>query len=233
MRIGILPGHNDEDQGAISYNGKSEHEICSEAAKIIFKTYKYVTPMFIELVPLERKAGETYTMQCNDVADQAIDLGVDLVISLHLNSYDGNARGCEGLINILLRGLNSDIERVADALTDYLNESLGIKERGNDGVKYLKPSHRGHKMTQILLNRGIQCVIVEPCFANIRTTESEKIVENPANYANAVIRSIVSTFSQPLNGIKRVEKAAKEVKKKTSFISRLVKSIKRGFRCPW
>lgn len=181
--VGIIVGHNELDQGCKAYNGRSEYSFCSEVADLvdgkIIEVFGYQKS--IKFKKVLRPNVSSYKDQCKMVAQVAKQIGASFCINLHLNSFDVDIRGCEGLI---LEESDHLAAVIASEFTKYLNEKMFFKNRG---IKFLNKSHRGFSMLEHLRLVGVPACIVEPCFVAFENDESRMIMENPDYYADAVI----------------------------------------------
>lgn len=176
--FGIVIGHNSKSRGAVNYFKESEWIFNQRIAR---KIQTLMAEKGYNVVILFRPPGWGYTAQCRHVADKALELGIKKVYCLHFNAAgSSSARGCEVLV---VENAGEMLKRVADGITDDLNEKLGIRERRQDGIGFLKSGHNGFGMLNAMNGRGIAAALPEPCFANFKTKESMAIFENEDRYA--------------------------------------------------
>ena len=181
--IALVIPHNKKSQGANNYLGESEYVF---GKRIISKVKVKLELLGYSIVIIERPVGG-YTYQCRHVAKMCKKYKVDFSLHLHFNSASYKVLGCE----VLIAPTQSDLDnKLADVLTDLLNERYGFKERGSDGVKTLEPSHNGYGMMSAVSKVGTVAVLLEPCFANRRTKESALIFENEDLYTDVIVDSI-------------------------------------------
>lgn len=83
----------------------------------------------------------------------------DLSIELHLNSYNGTAKGCEVLT---LAGDTASI-KIAQSFADSFCKEFDRVKRNIDGVKELASSDRGH-YSLLAVNDPPPSILVEPFF---------------------------------------------------------------------
>lgn len=181
--IALVIPHNKKSQGADNYFGESEYYF---GKRIINKMKVKLGGLGYSIVIIERPVG-SYSYQCSYVAKMCERYNVDFSLHLHFNSASYMVLGCEVLIDDTQTDLDN---KLADVITDLLNERYGFKERGNDGVKTLEPSHNGHGMLKAVASVGTIGVLVEPCFANIRTKESALIFEQEDKYVDVLVDSV-------------------------------------------
>ena len=127
-RIAIIIGHGNGDGGADTWNGSNEFEYNSLVAE-------YVKNESSQLI-------ETFYRTSSGivgVAAKAVAWKPDICIELHLNSYNGLAKGCEVLV------LEGDKE--SEKLARNFAVSFAIKfqrvVRGDKGVKWIGNRDRG------------------------------------------------------------------------------------------
>ncbi len=181
--IGIIVGHNNSSSGAVNYLGESEYTFNSRIAlKLKRKLEDFVN------VSIYKRPSGSYSHQVNSITNQLANCMHKAVISLHFNSAGPSARGCEVLIPSTPSPRDNEL---ADAITDELNEKLGISERRDDGVFVISRSHRGASMAYKVNSMGFTFCLVEPCFGDTRTSESIKIFENEDSYVDALAVSIL------------------------------------------
>lgn len=177
--IGILVGHNSQDQGAENYLGESEFIF---NRKIALAVQSALNNLKISSAVIYRPAVDSYTAQCNHVAREARRLGVKFLISLHFNAGPKGAHGCE----VLTSNTNDRlIVMYADLLTDLLEKNFGVKQRAADGVLPIPATHKGGGEIYKLQAIGIRSCIIEPCFAS-----EKSIFENEALYVATLVDSI-------------------------------------------
>jgi N-acetylmuramoyl-L-alanine amidase len=184
----IIVGHNEKSQGAVNYLNETEFVFNKRIAnklqvKLLEKTFNSHI--------IYRPTSGGYTYEVNSVVAECKKLNIKYAIELHFNSIAGTALGCEVLIT---DSKDEKDNQLANIITDLLNEKLGIKERGFDGVVVVSEQHRGSKMLYSLKNAGILSCIVEPCFANIKTKESSAIFENEDKYVDILAESILKVI---------------------------------------
>lgn len=188
FEVGLLVGHNQSAQGAYTYpmrdpqTGKirkfSEFEFnkprAREAISILSSKHSEDAPV------LFRSPGVGYSTQVDDVVDQCLELGIKVLLCLHINAASSSARGCE----MLVPESPSDIDnKIADLLSDMMEEKFNIIQRHGNGVKVVPKGHNGSLMLYKLRDAGIHAVIVEPVFGNHRTPESERFFASPEKYS--------------------------------------------------
>lgn len=189
-KIGLIVGHNSMKQGAANYKGEGEYSYYSRLAPVIAKR---LIRENIEVYIIKRPALRSYNSQCERVANRAEQIGLNFAICLHFNSAGKGARGCE-VLTVDPYSKKTNAVKFADLYTDLLNKEQGFRERGIDGVKLVKSGHNGFGMLHALDRRGVDACIIEPCFANHQTFESEYIFENEYAHADVIARAIAKTL---------------------------------------
>jgi N-acetylmuramoyl-L-alanine amidase len=186
-KVGIIVGHNSSSKGAVNYLGVSEFDF---NYKVAVMCCEHLKKLDIIGTVINRPAGKGYSAEVAEVAQKCKTLGITKSLELHFNSGEGKPLGCEGLVPESTTKEDNDFAKI---ITDLLNERLGIKERGIDGVKTIQRSDRGGGMLYGLKDNGITCVIVEPCFSN-KSEESEKIFTNPDYYAMLLAEAVNKAY---------------------------------------
>ena len=185
--IAILIGHNVIAQGAVNYKNESEYSFNSRIAE------KLLPKVESHAVILKRPAVKSYTANCAHIRKIVKELQVPLVISLHFNSYSRSVLGSEALL--ITTDSNLD-DKLGDKVTDLLNEKLGFKERGKDGVKHLESGTRAYKMHEYVKAAGGVLVTIEPCCANYKNSESQQIFENEDRYVEILAEAINEVMAE-------------------------------------
>lgn len=178
--VSIVVGHNSEKQGAVNYLGESEFVFNKRIAK---KLKLKLSQRWIPSVIFTRGAG-SYNEQCDRIYDACLEHKVRLSVHLHFNSASGDVLGCEALIVESETPLDN---LFAGIFTGTLAKRYGFKNRG---VKTLKRGHNGYGMMKAVRDSGAIAVLVEPCFADKKTSESELIFEQEDKYVDVLADAI-------------------------------------------
>ena len=186
VKVALVVGHNSEDQGAINYIGESEYLYNSRIARLV---QDRLARKDIGAAIVKRKPGVGYDAQVRSVKKQIQKLNPVIGICLHFNSYKKKAYGCEVLVTHGSRPGHANWD-LADAITDGLNERLGLVERHQDGVKPIKANHGGSGMLTMLEDNLVTAVLVEPVFANLETRESKIFFEREDLYVEILAKAI-------------------------------------------
>ena len=191
-RISIIVGHTKESQGAINYKGESEYAFNSRIAEKVAKHIKRINSEVEVRIFFRDGIGRS------GVANLVKEWKADISIELHFNSFKEKAYGIEILV------LHKDIVSMmaADAITDELADKFQLRERCHDGVRLLNDGERGYYNLKLLQSIPL-VMLIEPCFANIETSESRAIFEDEDKYAvilgNELIKTLgLSISNQPL-----------------------------------
>lgn len=105
-------------------------------------------------------------------------------VELHVNaSGDPRARGCE----YVSLGDAASIQWGAQFMAALFNE-YGIPHRRSGGLKLVKEGERGFRnLERMPVVQGGARVLLEPCFGDFRTEESEQIIKDPWRYAEVIL----------------------------------------------
>jgi len=204
VKVALIVGHTAKKKGARAYTGVLEYDfnkrVAHQVKDRLDKTGKYVTQVF------ERPEGG-YHWAVKQVAKNVAEFGADFSLELHFNSFERVAYGCEVLVTNDSKHFHENV-RLADLLTDMLANDFSLRQRGTvkytdldgsieygDGVKVLPYGKRGYHNLAYLHDAGVKhCLLVEPCFANLKSPESRAIFEGngPLNYVNTLVKFIMS-----------------------------------------
>lgn len=119
MKIGLRGGHSNKVQGAVGIVNEYEQ---------MQKFYNHVSKLLTEYGHTVVDCNSSASTQAKELAEgarKANDANVDLFISLHMNSYDGNAYGTECYIASTSSGSYKYAKKICENF-----ESLGFKNRG-------------------------------------------------------------------------------------------------------
>lgn len=174
-KFAIIVGHSEEDEGATTY-------------KRGLQEYGFNKPVAINLCSglcdfgYEAKVFFRNGKTMRQVSREVNAWGANVTIELHLNSYSKKAYGCEVLAELY----DKDAVALGDFVSDELQRVYGIKQRDGNGVKEVKKKDRGFYNLDVFNNTKFTSILIEPCFANFKTHESEKIIEYPMKYASTL-----------------------------------------------
>jgi N-acetylmuramoyl-L-alanine amidase len=149
-KIAIIVGHGNGDGGADTWNGSNEFEYNSLVAE-------YVKNESSQLI-------ETFYRTSSGivgVAAEAVAWKPDICIELHLNSYNGLAKGCEVLV---LEG-DKESERLARNFAVSFALKFQRVVRGDKGVKWIGNRDRGAASLRAL-SPIKQSILIEPMFCD-------------------------------------------------------------------
>lgn len=190
--LAFVVGHNERSKGATNYLGESEWVFNSRIAR---KAQNKLAELGIRTAILFRPTGKGYSSQVRSIKKQAARINAKYAFCMHFNAASSSkATGCE----VLIRNTRAtEDERVADYMTDLLNERMGFKERHDDGIKVLHSGHNGYGMLKGLYDVDCLAVLLEPCFAKNRK-QASKIFENEDAYVDIVVESALKLVTGKL-----------------------------------
>jgi N-acetylmuramoyl-L-alanine amidase len=221
-KIALIVGHyvNGKDKGAVSYTGEPESKYNLRiASKLSFELSK----LGIEAKIYTRDEYVTFAR----IAESIKAFNAQISIELHFNSFAQAALGCECLA---LVGDNDSIS-FADLLTDKIADIMHVSERHdefkkNDGVLLIAKGGRGYNNLNIIKSANkIPTVLIEPCFANIKTKESAKFFETEQLYVDSLSAAIVSWLNS--TAVKSVNTKGLPVSPKNT-VERIMNSVKKS-----
>jgi N-acetylmuramoyl-L-alanine amidase len=151
-RIAIIVGHGNGDGGADTIDGSNEFEYNSFVAEYVKKNSKQLVETFYR--------GPSGIV---GVGLKAVAWKADISIELHLNSFNGIARGCEVLV------LNGDKEsaKIGTLFARSFCEKFSRVLRGDNGIKWLSTADRGGASLKAV-SPIKQSILVEPLFCDNR-----------------------------------------------------------------
>jgi N-acetylmuramoyl-L-alanine amidase len=218
-KIALIVGHNiqGKNQGAINYLGESESSFNLRISKKIIEKlegYKCAVAIFT-------RDG----LSIGTVGREVAHFNPSLSIELHFNSFPEPTFGCEVLA--IENDLNS--YEFAQLIASYVSEVMGIKRRRDQGLFIVSQGGRGYNnLSSIEVNQvsPFPKVLVEPCFANIKTEESQFFFENEDKYAQLLADAIV-VQAKLIKKIKKIPRVVKkEISPKKSIIDKIITFIK-------
>lgn len=161
-KIAFIVGHKLTDQGAINFLNETEYEFNSLIAQYVKK--RITIEVFHKTT--------NYVKRINEY-------NPDLIVELHFNSFNKKAYGCEAL------ALETSLQSILDAnkFIKEFNKRFKIKNRG---VKLLS-SKNNRGFTNFNGLRKYPMFLFEPCFANFKTKDSEKIIINWQDYGDFLV----------------------------------------------
>lgn len=147
INIGLIVGHDQKAQGAFSFNGLSEYHYNSKVASL---------------------TGITTTTRNNGGVTGAVKelkrLGFNSSCEMHLNAYNGKAKGFEILV------LKDDLEsiRYARLVAETFKAKFPNRVmRGDNGLKIISNKERGGGNLQAAKDYGMKvAILVEPFFCD-------------------------------------------------------------------
>lgn len=163
MKIFINPGHGGEDSGAVGY-GLREADVAFIIGRLVDK--------YLRNAGYDVKLFQFDGLQ--EICDAANDWNADLFVSIHCNSFDGNARGAETFCYFDA----PDARKLAYAIQGQLIRSLPLIDRGvkeNDFV--------------VLRDTAMTAVLVETAFID-NPDDAELLRYRKDDFARAIARGI-------------------------------------------
>jgi len=148
-KIAILVGHGAGDPGATCYNGLAEHEYNKKVAAIVSAKMPNVKVFF--------KSGAGGWVP---VYAQLALYRPDLSVELHLNAFNGAAKGCEVLITS--EACRSIGEKFAAEFCLRYQRVM----RGARGIKWLGSGDRGFGNVYSANKVSKKSILVEPFFCD-------------------------------------------------------------------
>lgn len=116
------------------------------------------------------------------IVDEANKYGADFSISIHLNAFNGMAKGTETLVF----SRNSGADRMAQCIQKAIVSEIGTVDRG---VKYEEDKERGKRLS-FIMKTDMPAILVECCFID-NANDVETIMNNgEINYAKAIFDGI-------------------------------------------
>lgn len=181
--VAIIVGHTEIKQGATAYNGQSEYVFNTIAGRRIVKA---LNKLGVNSKLFFRNDGGLYGC-AHSIKDWAKP---DLTFELHFNAFSRVAFGTECLV--AENGERNQDKglciKYGDKFTDVFAEIYRMKERHDDGVKFVDKGDRGEYNLRIMhkITGTPVALLFEPCFMNTENRESRQIVAAPAAYADNV-----------------------------------------------
>lgn len=147
INIGLIIGHDQKAQGAVSFDGTSEYLYNSKVASL---------------------TGITHTNRNNGGIAGAVKelkrLGFNSSCEMHLNAYNGKAKGFEILV------LKGDLESIRHArlvAETFKSKFPDHVMRGDNGLKLISNKDRGGGNLQTAKNHGMKvAILMEPFFCD-------------------------------------------------------------------
>jgi N-acetylmuramoyl-L-alanine amidase len=160
-KIALIVGHGNGDSGAMGWNGMSE-----------FNFNQFVADE-IENRDLGKEIRVFYRgpSGITGVSAKAVMWRPDLTIELHLNAFNGKAKGCEVLC---LKG-DLDSETIAKDFSHKFTTHFKRVLRGKDGIKWISKNDRGGLNLRSLATIK-QRILIEPFF-----------IDNPEEWISPMI----------------------------------------------
>ncbi len=143
--IGLIVGHTEKDKGATIYNGAiQEYDYWSEVVENLNLEKEYA-------VGFRDRNGVAGA--CSEIRAK-LGFNPDIILELHFNSYNGEAKGCEALF--------TNSKELAEEFCFFM-EKKGQKNRG---AKDVYKNGRGIKNMEIAQRYCDNNILIEPFFAD-------------------------------------------------------------------
>lgn len=149
-KIALIVGHGNGDGGANTWNGSNEFNYNSFVAEGVKNKSKQLVKTFYR--------GNSGIV---GVGLSAVAWKPDVCIELHLNSYNGKAKGCEVLV---LQGDKRSAELAREFAWKFTSK-FGRVLRGDQGVKWISSGDRGAASLKAV-SPIAQSILVEPFFCD-------------------------------------------------------------------
>lgn len=216
-RISLIVGHTQKNHGASNYLGQTEYHWNSMIAAKVTNYIRDKTSMAEVKIFFRDRIGRF------GVAQVITNWKADLSLELHFNSFKTKAYGCEILT---LKG-DAESLRIADHLSDELSLMFSLKQRDGDGVRELIDGDLGYYNLKILESIPI-AMLVEPCFANIKTAESAAIFEDPDKYAELLADELLWAvgLGEPDEDVDKCQNDLPEIPEQEHLLVAQVKELK-------
>lgn len=198
-KIALIVGHTKKSQGAVNFKGETEFSFNTRIAEKIKKIFEDKYPEK-ELKLFFRDEGY-YSTAVVAVGKAVGKWGASISMELHFNSFKQIAYGCEILVWDGAEELDKTV-MLADVITDRISKKFNLKERNvykykdgkiGDGVKVLPSKDRGALNIKACNDAGVKyAMLIEPCFANLESSESKAIFENEDAYAEFLAEELAN-----------------------------------------
>jgi N-acetylmuramoyl-L-alanine amidase len=222
-KLALIVGHNisGKRKGAKNYLGEYESEFNYRIAKKVKNKLK----KFHCGVKIFTRDGKMLL----DLSKEVTDFYPDMSLELHFNSFRKPAFGCE----VLALEFDPESSALARLIAANISYGMDIKRRRDQGLYTIRKGGRGFKnLNYIRMHQksNFPKVIVEPCFANIKTKESTFFFENEDEYVFCLVKSIKEQLK--LESTKHVPDTKKIdfTKSPKNIIDRIILILKKLFR---
>lgn len=183
-RVGLVVGHNKDQQGAVNYRGESEYSFYSRIAP---KLQDSLANAGVETVIVYRGTG-SYSRQCRKVARELSKQYCDMAVCMHFNSYNGSTQGIESLV-YREQSNYAQSYNLGKTISRVLQAQYKWSLRGTKGVKTLNSGDRGAQMLASIAGQNIIATLIEPCFGDNRS--SSLLFDDEAKFVKALRNAIV------------------------------------------
>ena len=176
MKIIINPGHGGNDPGACG-NGLREADVALNIGKRVEN--------YLRAVGYDVKLFQFDGLQ--EICDAANDWHADLFVSIHCNSFNGQAQGTE----TFYYEYSAAGKKLANCIQRQIISSLGTVDRG------LKTKLSGGYDVFVIKYTDMPAVLVETAFID-NPADAKLLVEREDDFARAIARGITDYFANKL-----------------------------------
>ena len=174
MKIALVIGHTSKSKGALSsYFNLREFDFYSEVVKHLTSKVDIYT---------HNAEISGYTTRIKDTSSKLNKTNYDLIISLHFNSFEPQANGCETLYFYK----SKKGKQYANLFTAFISNRTGIKSRG---IKAL--TNKKDRGFAICYYPTAPVILIEPFFGS--NTNDCKKIQSPENFAS-LLDSFIATL---------------------------------------
>lgn len=185
-KIALITGHSKLSQGAKNFLGEHEYSFNSRIAQLV-KHEINTRYQGVECLVFYRDDGGL-----RQVARDIKAWGeVDVSLSMHFNAFKDRAYGCECLISKTYTVNEHSSQSLAFNLVNAIFKTFDIKPRHNNGLKWVSGGDRGAYNLELMEDAGAKiALLLEPCFANFETDESQRFFRDEQAYVDLLVTSL-------------------------------------------
>jgi N-acetylmuramoyl-L-alanine amidase len=183
MRLAVVVGHTKESPGAYSAQPLrlSEYDYNTQVAQ---EMYRYAMEKGLQTKIFTRDSGGL-TKAYKEINEYCKDDGV--VIELHLNAFNGKAKGTETLFDMEPTESIDFAREIHEVMLAVFNR----KGKEDRGIKKRLPGDRGY--LNLALCKAPSC-IVEPAFCDNRD-EAQILMERQKDYAASLVDGVFNYYA--------------------------------------
>lgn len=190
-KIFVIAGHNIRSQGAMGYDGVSEHTRTTDLQKRVT----------LGVSSMQNLEGSHMSMVTEDEVDSNSSVRVKIKehhtpksrgIDIHFNNNNPAATGCEVVISPHTSVQN---KRRAIWMINTLSQAIGLPIRRRDSSRdFIYPSETFVKSLPIIERTPIPMILLEVCFLN--STDLPKYIGNEDKVAAIIRRGLLTSFNE-------------------------------------